>query len=232
MYRDQAVRVSQRLAAAHAASLAAAVAAARLPFGDAAAPEAGIPVPPSEAPAELLKRLLADPDAEPSPKLPVVSLRRYAAALEVARRDREAAARRQALFASFRAAVQATPLNATYRRLLGLPPADLEAAAAAAEALPPPGKLPTVAVCTVQGPILLGPDAGGSLPAGPGSSQRVASLPLVKKLRALRADDAVKAVVLRIDSPGGCGWLLRCTSEREGLIGHGRCAPGSASACP
>jgi protease IV len=76
-----------------------------------------------------------------------------------------------------------------------------------------------IAVLTTAGGINM--EAGGVLGGGDG----IAAEPLGKTLRRLREDDAVKAVVLRIDSPGGSAlasdliwhdlWMLR---EKKPLI--------------
>lgn len=59
------------------------------------------------------------------------------------------------------------------------------------------GGSPHIAVLTTAGGINM--EAGGVLDGGDG----IAAEPLGKTLRRLREDDSVKAVVLRIDSPGG-----------------------------
>ncbi|ADB34059.1 signal peptide peptidase SppA, 36K type [Kribbella flavida DSM 17836] len=64
--------------------------------------------------------------------------------------------------------------------------------------LPWPPK-PTVAVIRVNGGITVGRSSGG----GPLGSPRSGSDTITAALRAVAADDKVKAVVLRIDSPGG-----------------------------
>lgn len=226
LFRDQALKVTQRLAVANTARLAAATAAARLPamYGAGGVPA---PVPAAQAHAALLKEALADPDAEPAEKLKVVPVKRYAAAMEAAKQQQETAAKREAFLEGVRKAVQSSvqavqssQLNAAYRELLGLAPLEASEPQAApapdakaecdqGEALPA-GSLPTVACLTLQGPIYLGAAPASPLP-GPGRnpSERVASLPVIKQLRAAREDKAVKAVVLRIDSPGAmlAGWL-------------------------
>lgn len=205
LFRDQAVKVAQRLAAANTARLAATVAAARLP---ALKPDAAAPAPAvGPAGAELLAQLLADPDAEPSEPVKLVPVQRYLAALKEAKRAKEAAAARQALLARLQAAVQGTSLNSAYRQAIGLP-------ALAAEGLQEEkeeaqeevsASLPTVATLTLQGPIYLG--TGPATPFNPLAArdpqQKVASLDVISALRKVREDKAVKAVVLRIDSPGG-----------------------------
>jgi protease-4 len=62
----------------------------------------------------------------------------------------------------------------------------------------PPVKGPRVTVVYLVGPIVHGRGGGGLLP-----SQEVASREIISELEKLAADEDVKAVVLRIDSPGG-----------------------------
>jgi hypothetical protein len=81
-----------------------------------------------------------------------------------------------------------------------------EGAAAAPEPASAPKKsgasLPALAVLTLTGVIQLGSDLS---PTTPGSQDGIPSLPVIKALREARNNPAIKAVVLRIDSPGG--WL-------------------------
>ncbi|GAB4815409.1 hypothetical protein N2152v2_002455 [Parachlorella kessleri] len=61
-------------------------------------------------------------------------------------------------------------------------------------------QVPMVAVLTLTGPI----SQGREEPSPTSSSQKqIASLPVVKALEKVRSNPAIKAVVLRIDSPGG-----------------------------
>lgn len=66
------------------------------------------------------------------------------------------------------------------------------------EQLPRPGNRPVIAVVSANGPIQLGHPR-----SGPGGGHQVTSESLGAALRAAGRDDQVKAVVLRIDSPGG-----------------------------
>lgn len=69
------------------------------------------------------------------------------------------------------------------------------------------GDLPAVAVLTLTGPIHLGTEPSRtSPPLGGASPDAIASLPVIKALRAARQDPAVKACVLRVDSPGVGVW--------------------------
>lgn len=68
---------------------------------------------------------------------------------------------------------------------------------------PVESNLPKVAVIYAQGVIVDGEDDGGGLPLIGGGDQSVASEPMRRALRLAMRDDNVKAVVIRIDSPGG-----------------------------
>lgn len=179
------------------------------------------------------------------------------AALEEQRRRDEAAERRQQLLARVRqlAGGALTPAGWTQRPERGAArwsaaegdassgDAGLEGrqgggagggskgAVAGAEA----GRRPRVALLTLTGPIVLGPGSGSPLP-GPGglrgSPTEVASLPVVRALRAARLDPAVKAVVLRVDSPGGVQggggyrWPVRPGALPEDSCQAGRATSG------
>lgn len=209
LYRDQALHVARLMAAANAARLAAAAAAAPSTPADAGEgaavavqPAAAVPLPR----AQLLREALAALDAEPQggPKLELVPLRRYVVALAEAKRVQEAAARRAALLAGLRQWV-AGLLGHEERKEGSAEQAGQDGGEPTVSA-PAPGQLPTVALLTLQGPIFLGAAQPSAVPSpSADASSSVASLPVIKQLRAAREDKRVRAVVLRIDSPGTLG---------------------------
>lgn len=257
LFRDQAQNLAQRLALATSARAALSTALARLPAlkrgaegegegGDGGEAPAAAAAPLGPVPQSLVAKLLEQPDAVPAKPLKVVPLRRYAAALEVAKREQEAAVRRAALLAKLQGAVQGSGLGGAYRQLTGAPGDNKpqqeegqqqqqaageegESGAAAAAAASASGQPPTVATLVLQGPILLGPRPAGPInPFSPGDQHKVASLEVIQKLRAARKDAAVRAVVLRIDSPGEWRQLVWVRSAGPARLQAG--CPGSC--CP
>lgn len=214
LYRDQALNVARRMAAANAARMASLAAAGEGTAGEAVEAAAAPPLPR----AQLLREALGEPDAEPqgAAKPEVVPLKRYVAALAEAKKDQEAAARRAALLAGLRSWVAASAAGAAYRQLVGRAggeggkgdeeqAGEPAAPAAAAAGADKPGQLPTVALLTLQGPIHLGAEQPAPPLPAPGADRppsSVASLPVIRRLRAAREDKRVRAVVLRVDSPG------------------------------
>lgn len=154
--------------------------------------------------------------AEPARPLKHVSMRRYMLALAEQRRRREAEERREKLLA------RVSQLGSTtgWAQLLGRQQqakegtgsgeAGLEGSAdggvegGSGAAATEPGRRPRVALLTLCGPIVLGPGSESAIPNPRGSPTQIASLPVIQALRRARLDPAVKAVVLRVDSPGGC----------------------------
>jgi hypothetical protein len=210
LHRDQAIKLTARL---HEA-------AAQQPAGARLADEAGLACVWRAS----LQRLLRDPDAEPAARVRRVPLAKYVAALERERARREAQLQRKERLAGLLVGARSlgapagealAAAQAWAGALLGLPQSVEEedtrqgsGGDAAVKAQPQgglnalAGERPTVALLTLTGPINLGPSASPSL--GGDSNDKIASLPVVKALQAVRRDDAVRAVVLRIDSPGAC----------------------------
>ncbi|KAL4457967.1 hypothetical protein ABPG75_012832 [Micractinium tetrahymenae] len=226
LYRDQAIKLLGRLYEARqpGPTPAAAAPAAGGKAGEAKA--AGKSV----LPQGLLPRLLAEPDAEPARPLKHVSLRRYTTALAEQRRRAEAAERGEKLRARVRqladSALEATGWAEMLERLGGREPRPKERAGSAdgssgsgggileggkqgdgsAAAAAEPGRRPRVALLTLSGPFVLGPGSSNPMPSPGGlrgSPSQIASLPVIQALKKARLDPAVKAVVLRVDSPGG-----------------------------
>lgn len=206
LYRDQALSLVARLHEAASSSSPGALALA----ASAAARGARSPTP------ELLQRLLREPDAAPAKPLKHVSMARYAAALEQQRKEREAEqGREQGLARLGQLLNKPAVLVGQLWEQLGL-----EQGEEAEDAQPSPavqqglqqGKLqqlgggaeeqqPTIALLTLAGAISLG--KGSTSPGlSPGGQAGIASLPVIASLRAARHNPAVRAVVLRIDSPG------------------------------
>ncbi len=91
------------------------------------------------------------------------------------------------------------------------------------------GGRPRVALLTLCGPIVLGPGSDSAVPSPRSSPAQIASLPVIQALRRARLDPAVKAVVLRVDSPGGrpsrlaaaCGGVVGWAGLRPVIRGKG-----------
>ena len=148
-----------------------------------------------------LQRVLAQLDAEPMPGgLPHIGVARYAAALEAQRRWQRAVQRWERRLER----VLSWPLQLFSGSGSGSDyggTISQGAAGAAGHAQPP-----VVALLTLTGPVYLGTGPSSLIPMGPAAAktptERIASLPVIRSLRALGRDPAVRAVVLRIDSPG------------------------------
>lgn len=160
--------------------------------------------------------------AEAEQPLKRVSVRRYAAALAERRRRAEAEERRGRLVGRVRQLADATLEATGWAQLLGRQPRAKEDAGsgdaslaarheggtegAGGVAVAEPGRRPRVALLTLSGPIVLGPGSSSPMPSPGGlrgSPAQIASLPVIQALSKARLDPAVRAVVLRVDSPGG-----------------------------
>jgi hypothetical protein len=201
LYRDQARKLVARLHEAASSS----------PPGARALATAAVASGGRWQTPELLQRLLREPDAAPSKPLRHVSVARYAAALEQQRKEREAEQRREhGLARLLQLLGMPAVLLGQLRAQLGLEEGgDAEPAAAAQEqgqGQQGAAAQPTIALLTLTGPIYLGngPSAGLGPAAARQPGHRIASLPVIASLRAARHNPAVRAVVLRIDSPGAC----------------------------
>ncbi|PSC67477.1 malonyl-acyl carrier mitochondrial [Micractinium conductrix] len=216
LHRDQALKLVPRLVEARRAG----------PPPSAANSSSG-------QPAGLLPRLLADPDAEPERKVKRISVARYAAALDQQRQQREAEERWEAIKARVRAVagrvldVAGWPqLWAALRRgddvAQGGKAADQQSSEAAGggpagSAAAAPQPMPRVALLTLEGPIFLGLAPSGPSPS-PNPGAKVASLPVIRALQKAREDKAVKAVVLRVDSPGGSATASEAIHREVALL--------------
>lgn len=200
LYRDQALKLVARLHEAASSS----------PPGARALAAAAVASGARWQTPELLQRLLREPDAAPSKTLKHVSVARYAAALEQQRKEREAEQRREHGLARLHQLLgMPAALVGQLRAQLGLEEGGGAEPAAAVQQGQEHGQQgaaaqPTIALLTLTGPIYLGngPSAGLGPAAARQPGHRIASLPVIASLRAARQNPAVRAVVLRIDSPG------------------------------
>lgn len=232
LYRDQALKLISRLAEAQAPGgpapdISITPAASKAANGEPAVvvvisgqpkacPAAGTPTSPAQ-----LQAMLAEPDVGAGKPLKHVPIARYMVAVKERQRQREAAER----WASGAGLVQRakelvgwTPseeavagtdgsegVSARDSSVSKLPSEGSEASspstAASKQAQQGTAERGHVALLTLCGPISLGP--GGPLGLTGDPSAKIASLPVIKGLREAREDPAVKAVVLRVDSPGG-----------------------------
>ena len=179
-----------------------------------------------------LQRVLAQLDGEPTPggvRLPHIGVARYAAALEAQRRWQRAVQRWERRLGQ----VMSWPLQlfsgsdsgngsgygyggTISQGAAGAVPAPPATRAGAAGHAQPP----VVALLTLTGPVYLGTGPSSPIPMGPAAAktptERIASLPVIRSLRALGRDPAVRAVVLRIDSPGE--WIAMVCAETGTVI--------------
>lgn len=205
LYRDQALSLVARLHEAASSSSPGALALA----ASAAARGARSPTP------ELLQRLLREPDALPAKPLKHVSVARYAAALEQQRKEREAEqGREQGLARLGQLLGNPAVLVGQLWAQLGLEQSedDAQPLPAVQQGRQQGGlqlqggaevQQPTIALLTLTGAITLGKGSSSPGLSPGGQAGQIASLPVIASLRAARHNPAVRAVVLRIDSPGG-----------------------------
>ena len=221
LYRDQALSMAPRLhqvaLAERARLLLASAADAALPVVKAFTAPAATPYeqrrvllaalrPAADTAAEEVHRgLLEKPDVEPARKLRRVSLEHYLKAVDLQARREQAGRGLLSTLHQLAAGEREQPgIHEEEEEEggsgAGKPPLAAAGGGSTLAAAWPPK--PVVAVIQVRGAIALGPGSAPPRAQIEGQGQ-VASLPLVKALAAARAQPIIKAVVLRIDSPGG-----------------------------
>lgn len=138
---------------------------------------------------EVMELVTRRADAAEAPKMPRVRLTQYMRANEL----RQQAARKSQAMAALRAL------------LVGDASEDEDEAAPRQ-----PGSKPAIALITASGAIVSGKGSGREV----AQNQQIASTPFCRALARARDDPAIKAVVVRLDSPGGSA-IASDTISRE-----------------